>query len=257
MEHETESIAEFDMDLLYEYFLNLKRQVPGSPETTIKALSFIDNLNEISHIADIGCGTGGQTLILAKHTTGNIIGIDNSIPFIEKFNDNINKNNLESRVKGIVESMDNLSLKKEELDMIWSEGAIAHIGFERGLKYWNKYIKENGYIAVTDATWFTENRPGEINDFWIDAYPEIDTIGNNVLKMEKAGYMPIASFVIPENCWIENYFTPKVSLNEAFLEKYKGNKAVEDFIAAEEWEAQLYEKYKKYYGYVFYIGKKI
>jgi hypothetical protein len=40
------------------------------------------------------------------------------------------------------------------------------------------------------------------------------------------------------------------------LKKYKGNKTVEEFIEGCRHEAKMYDKYKKYYGYVFYIGKK-
>ena len=43
-----------------------------------------------------------------------------------------------------------------------------------------------------------------------------------------------------------------------FLEKHSGNiKAAEDFIQYMKYEAELYSKYKQYYGYVFYIGKKL
>ena len=56
MSDETQSIHEFDVDLICEYFSNLDRQGPGSPEVTIKALSFVDNLSAESQIADLGCG---------------------------------------------------------------------------------------------------------------------------------------------------------------------------------------------------------
>ena len=54
MNDENKSIHEFDVELICEYFSNLERQGPGSPEITINALSFIDNLNDKSLIADIG-----------------------------------------------------------------------------------------------------------------------------------------------------------------------------------------------------------
>ncbi len=41
------------------------------------------------------------------------------------------------------------------------------------------------------------------------------------------------------------------------MKKYMGNKTAEDMIAFLRREADLYSKYKQYYGYVFYIGKKI
>jgi SAM-dependent methyltransferase len=257
MDRENKSVHDFDVNLICEYYSNFTRQGPGSPEITIKALSFIDNLNGLSQIADIGCGTGGQTIVLAQHTTGNIIGIDLAPIMIEKFNNNVMKNNLQNRVKGLVGSMDKLSFKNEELDMILSEGAIYNIGFERGLNEWNKYIKQGGYLVVSEASWFTEDRPSEITDFWMDAYPEIDTIPGCISKMQKAGYIPIASFIIPEYCWTDNFYVSHVSFQDVFLNKYAGNKTVEEFIAYERYEAQMYNKYKKYYGYVFYIGKKI
>jgi trans-aconitate methyltransferase len=73
MDQENKSVHDFDINLICEYYSNFVRQGPGSPEITIKALSFIDNLNELSQIADIGCGTGGQTIVLAQHITGNFL----------------------------------------------------------------------------------------------------------------------------------------------------------------------------------------
>lgn len=257
MSNENKSIHEFDFNLICEYFSSIERQGPGSPDVTIKALSFIENLNSDSRIADIGCGTGGQTMVLAQHTTGHIDAIDLFPTFIELFNQNAGRHNLQQRVKGTVGSMDNLPFQEGELDLIWSEGAIYNIGFERGLKEWRKFLKTGGYIAVSEASWFTEERPEEINKFWQDAYPEIDTIPNKVAQMQKAGYMPVASFILPENCWIEHFYIPQVKAQKDFLKKYEGNIAAKEFIANERHEEQLYSKFKDYYGYVFYIGKKL
>jgi ubiquinone/menaquinone biosynthesis C-methylase UbiE len=257
MSNENKSIHEFDFNLICEYFSKLERQGPGSSEVTIKALNFIDNLTNESRIADIGCGTGGQTMVLAKHAPGHITGIDLFPPFIDLFNFNAGELNLQDRIKGIVGSMDNLTFQNEELDLIWSEGAIYNIGFKRGLNEWRKFLKTGGYVAVSEASWFTEERPAEIDEFWQDAYPEIDTISNKVAQMQKTGYIPVSTFILPENCWTENFYAPQVTVQEAFLKKYAGNKTAEEFIASERHEAQLYYKYKEYYGYVFYIGKKI
>lgn len=257
MSNDNKSIHEFDINLICEYFASIERQGPGSAEVTTKALSFIDNLTNESHIADIGCGTGGQTMILAQHAPGYVTGVDLFPAFIDLLNSNASKLNLDDRLKGLVGSMDNLTFQNEELDLIWSEGAIYNIGFERGLNEWKKFLKKGGYIAVSEASWFTEERPKEIQTFWEDAYPEIDTIPNKVAQMQKSGYVPVSAFILPEKCWTENFYKPQVAAQEAFLKKYKGNKTVEEFIAIERHEAQLYDKYKAYYGYVFYIGKKI
>lgn len=257
MSKENTSIHEFDFNLICEYFSSIERQGPGSPEVTIKALSFIDNLTNESKIADIGCGTGGQTMVLGQHTKGYITGVDLFPAFIDLFTKNAHKLNVQERVKGIIGSMENLPFRCEELDLIWSEGAIYNIGFERGLIEWKEFLKKGGYLAVTEVSWFTEERPTEIDAFWQDAYPEIDSIPNKIAKMQKSGYIPVASFILPENCWTEHYYTPQIAAQTTFLKKHKGNQTAEELVANQRHEAQLYSKYKEYYGYVFYVGKKI
>ncbi|QQO09160.1 class I SAM-dependent methyltransferase [Breznakiella homolactica] len=257
MDNDSKSIHEFDVNLICEYFLGVERQGPGSPEVTVKALSFIDNLTGNSKIADIGCGTGGQTMILARHTPGNVTGIDFFPAFIDRFNENAASLNLQDRVHGKVGSMDNLQFGNGELDLIWSEGAIYNIGFERGLNEWKRFLKKGGYIAVSEVSWFTDERPEEIDVFWKDAYAEIDTIPAKTAQVQKAGYIPVATFVLPDNCWSEHFYPPQVPVQEAFLKKHAGNKTAEELIANQRHEEKLYAKYKDYYGYVFYIGRKI
>jgi len=244
------------LDLICETHVGLERQGPGSPEMTIKALGFLDNIHNISRAADLGCGTGGQTMVLAQNITGTITGVDLFPDFINVFNENAKKLNLQERVHGIVGSMENLPFQKEEFDLIWSEGAIDNIGFEKGINYWNGFLKKSGYIVVTCPSWFTDERPAEIEKFWGDAGCELDTIGHNILIMQKAGYIPIASFTLPEKCWTDNYFIPRTTAEKTLLEKYAGNKTVEALIENDKYEVELYSKYKQYYGYVFYIGKK-
>ena len=253
MENERPSVY----DLLIETHVGLERQGPGSPEMTIKALSFLDNLDKISRVVDLACGTGGQTMVLAQNITGEIIGVDICPDFINIFNNNVKKLNLQERVNGIVGSMEDLSFSKEEFDLIWSEGAIDSIGFEKEINYWNSFLKKNGYVAVTCPSWFTDERPAEIEKFWTDAGCKLDTIGDNISIMQKTGYNLVAAFTLPEKCWTENYFIPRETAEKALLKKYAGNKTIEEYIENEKYEVELYTKYKQYYGYVFYIGKKI
>jgi len=245
------------MDLIIETHAGLERQGPGSPEMTIKALSFLENLNKISRVADLACGTGGQTMVLAKNISGNIVGLDICPDLINIFNDNAKKLNLQNRVNGIVGSIDNLSFQKEEFDLIWSEGAIDVIGFEKGLAHWHGFLKRNGYVAVTCPSLLTYERPAEIEKFWVDAGSSIDTIESNISIMQKVGYSFVSAFTLPEKCWVENYFIPREAADKVLLEKYSGNKTVEAYIAENKYEEELYSKYNQYYGYVFYIGKKI
>jgi SAM-dependent methyltransferase len=244
-------------DLIIETHIELERQGPGSPEMTVKALSFLDNLDTVSRVLDLGCGTGGQTMVLAQNITGSIIGVDQFPDFINILNDNAKKLNMQKRVTGIVGSMENLSFEKEEFDLIWSEGAIDSIGFEKGLSYWNGFLKNNGYVAVTCPSWLTDKHPAEIEKFWADAGSGLDTIGYNIGLMQKAGYSLVAAFTLPETCWTKHYFIPREAAENLIAKKYAGNKTFETYMEGEKYEVELYSKYKQHYGYVFYIGRKV
>jgi SAM-dependent methyltransferase len=252
MENEQISIT----DLIIETHAGLERQGPGNSEMTIKALSFIDNLNEISRVADLGCGSGGQTMVLAQNINGSITGVDRIPAFINVFNNNAKKLNFQKRVNGVVGSMENLFFQREEFDLIWSEGAIDNIGFEKGINYWDSFLKNDGYIAVTCPSWFTDEHPTDVEEFWNDAGSGLDTIGHNISIMQKSGYSFVAAFTLPHECWTDNYFIPREAAIKAILSKYAGIKIAEDFAVNMRYETELFSKYKQYYGYVFYIGRK-
>jgi SAM-dependent methyltransferase len=222
---------------------------------TVRALSFLDDPGKISRAIDLGCGTGGQTMVIAQNIAGSIVGVDQFPAFINVFNDTAKKLNLQERVNGIIGSMENLSYQNEEFDLIWSEGAIDSIGFEKGLAYWNGFLKKGGYVAVTCASWFTDERPAEVEKFWADAGCELDTIGQNIGIMQKAGYIPVAAFALPEKCWTD-YLSPREAADKSFSDRHPGNETVEAYIKDDKREMELYSKYKQHYGYAFYIGKK-
>jgi ubiquinone/menaquinone biosynthesis C-methylase UbiE len=246
-----------EMDLIIETHARLERQGPGSPETIIKALSFMGNLNKISRVADLCCGTGGQTTILAQNIVGTVVGVDQIPDFINILNNNTKNQNLDDRVTGVVGDATNLPFSKEEFDLIWSEGAIDQIGFEKGLTHWNTFLKKNGYIAVSCPSWLADEHPAEIQSFWTDAGSNLDTVAHNIALLQKCGYSFVSAFTLPEECWTDNYFSPREETEKAILVKYPGNKSVEDYVESSKYEMELYSKYKQYYGYVFYIGKKV
>lgn len=244
------------LELIIDYHKDNERQGPGSEEATLEALSYIPVLDEESKILDIGCGTGGQTITLAKNTSAHITAVDMLPQFLEKLIERAKENKLIDRITAKQMLMDSLNFDEESFDVIWSEGAIYNIGFEKGLSIWKKYLKEEGYIAVSEISWLTDERPEEIENYWISAYPEIDTIKNKLLVIEKCGYEIIAHIVLDEKCWIDNYYQPLESSSEDFLKRYDYADEVKDFIEQGKEEADLYYRYKDYYSYVFYIAKK-
>lgn len=249
-------INDFDFNLICEYFSSTKRQGPGSNEATLKALSMIKALPPNPMVADLGCGTGSSALILAKTLGSNVTALDLFPQFIDILHERAIEDGVENIINGIVGSMESLPFEKQSLDLLWCEGAIYNIGFERGMKEWSKFIKTGGYIAVTEPTWLTDYRPEEITTFWNEAYQEVETMPTKIQKMMDAGFAPVGSFVLPDECWTTNYYIPQHNAQEIFLQKHSNNEFAKELVKNQRHEAELYAKYKHYYGYVFYIGQK-
>jgi len=66
----------------YEIYEALPRQGPGDRARTQRALEVLPPLIEVHRILDIGCGSGAQTLDLARATEARIVAVDNHPPFI-------------------------------------------------------------------------------------------------------------------------------------------------------------------------------
>lgn len=244
------------LDLVIELHKPLDRLGPGSAEETERALGFIDGLDSMTQVLDLGCGTGAQTMVLAEHIPATITCIDLFSDFTDVLNARAEARGLKSRIVGMQGSMDDLSVAPESVDLIWCEGAVDGVGFEKMLAYWNGFLKQGGYVALTCPSWLTGERIAEVDEFWIQAGSGLDTVARNVEILQNAGYASIATFVLPQKCWTDEYFTPRHAAESALSEKYPGNATVEEFIEGNHYEEKLFAEYGDLYGYVFYIGKK-
>lgn len=255
METKQKTVIEYDFTLIADFFRGLDRQGPGSVEETLRALAFVPDRPGL-RIADIGCGTGGQTATIATHRDCTITGLDLLPELIEEFEARMKKAGLDHRVACVQGSMDALPFRPGELDVIWAEGSIYNIGFERGLKEWRRYLKPGGIIAVTECSWLTGARVDD-GGFLRKYHPELAGIPEKLKVLENAGYAPIAHFTLPEHCWTENYHVPMAERIPVFLERHAYGDTAVRFTEALKEEIPHYRKYKGYYGYVFYIGRKL
>ena len=208
---------------------------------------------DLKMIADF-CGTGGQTITIARNRDCTITAVDLLPELLEEFRARIKKAGLENRVTAIQGSMDALPFSPGEFDVIWAEGSIYNIGFERGLREWRQYLKPGGIIAVTECSWLSGARLA--SKFISDYFPDIDSPSGKVRILEEAGYAPLAHFALPEHCWTENYFAHASARIPGFLKQYGHSEKALLLAEMQKNEIAHYEKYKAYYGYVFYIGQK-
>jgi ubiquinone/menaquinone biosynthesis C-methylase UbiE len=246
-----------DFQLLIDLHKNADRQGPGGDAESEKALSLatIDQAAPLK-IADIGCGTGASTLLLARLLDARITAVDFLQDFLDVLKGRAEKMGLADKVTTLCCSMDNLPFNDEEYDVIWSEGAIYNIGFEKGVKDRKRFLKTGGMIVVSEITWLTADRPPELQEYWKNEYPEIDTASSKIDILENNGYSPFAYFVLPEHCWLDNYYRPMQDSFEAFLKRNGNSEKAQAIVNAEKKEIALYEKYKAHYSYGVYIARK-
>ncbi len=245
------------MELIVDFHVNTKRQGPGSPADTLRALQFTDLTEEGDlQVADIGCGTGAQTLTLAEKLKGQITALDLYPEFLDVLDRNASKAGFKDRIRTFEGSMESLPFKAASLDLVWSEGAIYNMGFEAGIRAWRDYLKPGGYLAVSEITWITASRPAEIEAFWEGEYPEISRASTKIQQLEAHGYTLAGYFTLPGSSWIRGYYQPLEGQFEPFLKRHGYSEAARHLVEASREEIALYERYGQYYSYGFYVARK-
>ena len=244
------------MHLFFELYSDLPRQGPGDDASTLKTLSLVPYLPRSPRILDIGCGSGMQTLALARRTGGCITAVDIHQPYLDRLEQKAREAGLSEQISTLNCSMESLSFEDESFDLIWSEGAIYLMGFRDGLKSINRFLKPGGTAAVTDVAYLVPHPPPQVAAFWDEEYPAIDYYKNNLSAIKAAGYRFIDSFVLPESAWWENYYHPLAARCRAFRRKYENNPEAAAIAEMTEKEIALFREHAASYGYVFYIMQK-
>ncbi|MEM8571269.1 MAG: methyltransferase domain-containing protein [Pseudomonadota bacterium] len=245
-----------ELELLIDLHRDGERQGPGGADQTRLALD-LSGLREKTglKIADIGCGTGASTRVLAQDLDADITALDLVPDFLAGLTDQSQGLGLRGRIETEVCGMDALPFAPGALDAIWSEGAIYNLGFERGVSEWRRFLKPGGILAVSELTWFTAERPDELNRHWAEHYPEVATASDKIAVLERAGYALLGYFPLPEACWMEAYYGPLRARFPDFLARHENSNEAQALLVAEEAEIALYERYAAYFGYGFYVAR--
>ena len=188
-----------NLELLIDLHIGGTRQGPGGEAETRQAvaLSRLAQNSAPLKIADIGCGTGAATLVLADALNAEITAVDFLPDFLAKLQNTAQEAGLADRITTLAASMDQLPFEDAVFDAIWSEGAIYNMGFEAGIAAWRRYLKPGGVLAVSELTWVTERRPDELQAHWDAEYPEVATASAKMAGLERLGFSPLGYFALP------------------------------------------------------------
>ena len=236
-----------ELRLLLDLHGDGPRQGPGgNRETSLAvALSGLKGATGL-RIADIGCGTGASTLVLARELDAHITAVDFLPDFLDRLEDAAGRSGVADRIITLSASMESLPFAPAAYDAIWSEGAIYNMGFAAGIEAWKRYLKPGGILAVSELTWLTGQRPPGLQAHWETEYAEVDTASAKMAVLERLGFSPIGYFPLPEYCWLDNYYRPMQRCFPDFLARHEHSEAARAIVAAEEDEISLYERHKAF-----------
>ncbi len=183
-------------------------------------------------ILDVGCGSGVPTMELARLSNGEIIGLDIDQSTLDILAEKILRAGLSDRVKTMKCSVFNMEFSDERFDIIWSEGCIHVVGFEKGLREWRRLLKPNGYMVVHD---------------------EQGNIDEKLRLIASCGYELLGHFLLNEDVWRAEYFAPLKKLIAETLAEYADDPKVLEAVHNSQREIDMFEKNPELNSSVFFI----
>lgn len=246
-----------NLALLVDLHIGNDRQGPGSDAMTRRALSLTGlSPDPALRVADIGCGTGAASLVLARDLGAPVTAVDLLPAFLDRLAERSRDAGLADRITPREASMEDLPFAPESLDLIWSEGAIYNMGFDAGIRSWRNFLRPGGVLAVSDLAWLTHDRPAPLHDHWMAQYPEVALPSAKIAALERAGYSLQGYFPLPTTCWLDQYYRPLQRGMADFLARNDSPDArrIADQEAA---EIALYEANMDFVSYGFFIARRI
>jgi ubiquinone/menaquinone biosynthesis C-methylase UbiE len=153
---------------------------------TRKAFHTLPKLDR-PRILDLGCGSGVPTMELARLSNGEITALDIDQTALDILNRKIKGAGLSDKIKTVNCSILDMDFPEESFDIIWAEGSIHGIGFERGLQECQRFLKQNGYLMVHD---------------------EEGNVAEKIEQISRGGYELIDHFILNKDTWWQEYFAP-------------------------------------------------
>lgn len=216
-------VLEAKIDQIRKHFLRYTRQ----------AFQILPRIKE-PHILDVGCGSGNPTIELAKISDGIITGIDIDQNMLDKLDEKIQEEGLSNRVFTKKCSLLNIDFPDETFDIIWAEGSIHIVGFEKGLKELRHLLRQDGFLVVHDGS---------------------KDISNKLRKLPDLGYKLVSHFMLPEDAWWIQYFEPLEQLIKQQRKKANNNESL-SILERYQTEVNTYKMNPKENISAFYIFQK-
>jgi trans-aconitate methyltransferase len=231
-------------------FGGMEKLGPGGNEHTLRVLHSLPK-KQFRLVVDAGCGTGRQTLALARELRTPVHAVDSHRPFLDDLMRRAREAKVDHLVRTHCMDMKDIPSAFRDIDLLWSEGAAYNIGFATALSTWARAIEPGGFAAVSELCWLKEDAPKEVRDFFSSAYPDMQAVASNVSLAGRAGYRVLDTYTLPRETWVEGYYDVLAPKAQALLKH--DDASVRAFAEETVREIEVFERSGDSYGYVFYM----
>lgn len=200
-------------------------------------------------MADLGCGSGAGALLLAQHYQSRVLAVDSSSVFIDELKTRAHQAGLDPLIVPIHGDMAKLDWPAGSIDLLWSEGAAYHLGFEQALQCWRPLLAPSGLMVLSELSWFRDDAPAPARTYWQAAYPQMGTEADNRERAHRSHLRVLATYRLPSQAWWVNYYEP---LRQR-MRQIACTPVTQAGLRETEEEMQLFERFSDTYGYTFYV----
>jgi len=225
---------------------DLPREGVGSDATTRALLELARPLPG-NRALDIACGPGRSALVLAD-AGFRVSAVDTHEPFLDR----VRAAAGDRTVTVERASMRELPYADGAFDLLWCEGAAYLMGIDAALTAWRRLLAPGGALVFTEVGWTTTSPSAAARDFWT-AYPAMRDEAATVAAAEAAGYEVLATRLLPESDWWDEYYTPLEARIDAWPAPDAETAAA---LAGNRAEVDLRRAHPGDYGYVAYVLRR-
>jgi SAM-dependent methyltransferase len=234
-------------------FGGMEKLGPGGNDHTLHVLGLLPR-QQFGVVVDAGCGTGRQTLVLAKQLGVLVHAVNTHQPFLNDLKRRAAEAQLESCVRVHCMDMSEIPRAFPRIDLLWSEGAAYNIGFSHALRAWFPALVPGGFAVVSELSWLEDRVPDVARDFFRTGYPQMQSVQQNAHAAIDAGYELLTTYTLPRRAWIDGYYDTLGPRAQALLDH--PDPSVREWAAETVREIEIFERCEDSYGYVFYVFQR-
>jgi trans-aconitate methyltransferase len=235
------------VDLL---FGGMEKLGPGGNVHTLHVLRLLPK-QQFHVIIDAGCGTGHQTMVLAKALGTLVHALDSYEPFLHDLMRRAKAAGIEHLIQTHCRDMQDIAGVFHHIDLLWSEGAAYNIGFSNALTMWASAISAGGFAVVSELSWLRDQVPDAVRKFFLSGYPDMQSIQQNLAVAENAGYRVLTTYTLPKDAWVKGYYDLLEPRAKALMDH--PDASVRAVAVETVKEIEIFQSSEESYGYVFYV----